>query len=109
MTGFAVTSDFDDYVITLSYTDGNGTFLSFEPERQELIDINDGVYSFPTSNGFCSLHWCDNKFDFEVAKHGDGNGGMLRFTVLATPELRLSFQQAVIAWNEAVQKIGNGY
>lgn len=105
MAAFTVISDTDECVITLTYTDGKGGCLRFEPERQEYMWADAGMYSFPTSNGCCSLLWNDDVFDFELSKHGDGNGGMLLFTVPATLELKTSFHDAITKWNEAVQKI----
>ena len=102
MAGFTVTSDIDNSTIILAYTDGKSKFLSFEPERQELINMSDGKYDFPTANGCCTLFWSDAAFGFILSKYGDNNGGTLDFIVLATPELKASFNRAVIKWNEAV-------
>jgi hypothetical protein len=90
------------YDFCLYYADGSISMHLTQENPGKIVIAEEGQFDSSPSNGSFNFKWNKEYFSFEVGKYGDGNGGTLLLKIKNTPELYLTFVNALEQWNTHV-------
>ena len=94
------TITFDDDYVSLSFRN-QLIEIDFDPEDATAL-LEDGFDSDP-SNGEFSFSFNEEAITFNIAKHGDGQGGRFSLSLKLTQEIRDSLENAMRKWREYLE------